>query len=216
MLLYNHIKHDDYNCDADTKKNQSDSKFLESINNAGMLTNGVDSLPNASNLIADIKLKYADNQYRFNLANQPVTTRYPNRTTEKKDEKYLKYVKKNIETWNRVYGKNEKLLSTKQIKLILVMETEREFLIKVNVQLIYLNKTMHLELTYYGQIEKTDDFLNGGNDIYTLQLIEIRPISKDNFCKGTDSSDHGPFMSMKEQMAYVDKINKLHQEEDGN
>lgn len=170
----------------------------------------------AGNLINIIKTEYLDDQYKFNIANLPVTTYHPNRDTKKMDKKYLKHIKNNIKEWNNIlreYTQNK--ISVRDIIPILIMKTENEFIIKVQVQLIYLNKTLHLQLMYYGQIEKLDDFLNYGSDIYILQLIDISPMSKKeyNMFKEKEPDNYLPFMTMNEQMEYVDKINKMHAEE---
>lgn len=200
------------------------------------LTRNYVELPNASNLYMLIKSEYQDSQYKFNVANLPVTTRSPNRNTQDVDAKYLKHVKRNIAGWNRLFYKyypsvftatgypnqgpnylvDKKLLKVRSMKLVLVMETADEFFIKVDASLGYLGKSMHFQLTYYGHIYKNDEFLNGATDVYALQLVDIRPILKSDYelqPNIMDEQDSDPFMSMEEQLRYVNRINKLHWDE---
>jgi len=174
------------------------------------------NFPNATKLIKTIKSEFLNNQYKFNLARQPVTTRYPNKNTKRIDNKYIKHIKKNINAWNNIFTDDYyNIIKVKDIRLICIIETTNEFIIKANVQLLYLGKTLHIELSYYGQIEKSDDFLNGQTDVYQLQLLNIKPITKSEFEVPviTAKSNHNSFMTMDEQMKYVDKINRLHQNE---
>jgi hypothetical protein len=173
--------------------------------------------PNISNLVFLIKSEYADVDYRFNVPNQPVTMRYPNRNTSEQDAKYIKYIRRDIEQWNDLFKKyyqtDKKLIKINGIRLLFIRETTNDFVLTSNVSLSYLGKTLHCELTYYGQIERNDDFLNGATDMYTLQLVTIKPISKSEFNIQVEPNDEGPFMSMREQLDYVDRMNRIHQNE---
>lgn len=184
------------------------------------LTEDKIELPNASNLFVLIRSEYVDEKYAFNIPNQPVTTRYPNRNTLHADSKYLQHIKKDINSWNELFYKYyqtyQNILQVKSITPIFVMETLNEFVITVNVSLIYLGKTIHFQLTYYGQIDKNDDFFNGATNKYYLQLVNIKPITKSEYRLQPNPMNNDtdcPFMSMKEQLQYVDRINKLHRDE---
>lgn len=176
-------------------------------------------LPNANNLYILIKSEYVDDQYRFNVSGQPVTTRYPSKSLDHLDRKYIKHIRRDIEAWNELFYKyyqtNKQHIQVRGIKPIFVMETLNEFIIKVNVSLLYLGRSMHFQLLYYGQIERTDDFLDGSVDKYILQLVEIKPITKSEFDTQTMPNESpSPFMSMNEQMEYVDRINQMHKDEE--
>jgi hypothetical protein len=215
MLLSNYIK-----CDNKDNNNESSDTIYQKNKETFSQISDISSMsktspPNGNSLLQKINLEYVDCQYKFNISNQPVTTRYPNKNTEHIDKKYTKHIKNNIEEWNEIFKKNwnKKLLHIRSVILLFIMETPNEFLIKANVKLLYLNKTLHLQLTYYGQVEKSDDFFNVGSDIYILQLVEILPLSKKEFnisIKSLNEDNFDSFMSMQEQMQYVDKINKMH------
>jgi hypothetical protein len=159
-----------------------------------------------------------DNQYKFNITNLPVTTRRPDGKINKSDARYLKHIRANINSWNDIfperYGTNDKLIKIVKFRPIFVMETDNEFFMKVNVMLAYNNKPMYLALTYHGKLFKSGDFEEP--DVYVIQLLTIQPIKKDEFeslvreldekygCPGT------PFMTMEQQMAYVNKVNEMH------
>lgn len=159
--------------------------------------------------------EYLNDQYQFNLPNKPVTNRYPNKNTINSDKKYINHIKENINGWNETL-QNEFIdpLRVAGIKLIFIMETEEEFIIKANVKLLYNAKTLHLSLDYYGIIDKSDDYLNGGSDTYIIQLINLKPIQKEEYQNSVKENNRdGPFMSMNEQMAYVERVNKMHENE---
>jgi len=191
------------------------------------LTGGYIELPNASNLLFLIESEYIDDQYAFgdgqyvfNITNQPVTTRNPNRHTIDQDAKYLKHIKKDIESWNELFYKyfqiNDQMIFVRELKPQFIMETTNEFVIQLMASIIYRRKSLHFNMTYYGQIDRADDFLNGMTDVYTLQLINIKPIPKSDFDlvpKPFDrTEEEGPFISMKDQMKYVDRINRMHRD----
>ena len=137
------------------KKNVfSDSDFNSDSDNQLWLK----SLPDATNLVELIKNEYMDPKYRFNIANLPVTSRQSNTSTLKLDKKYLKHVRDNIESWNKIFNsyckRNKNIFIVQEIKPIFVMETDHEFIIKVFTKLSYQKKSMHLELTYYGEMDK--------------------------------------------------------------
>ena len=166
---------------------------------------------NAYDVLNNIKEEFLDDQYKFNIPNLPQTTRYCTKYTAHIDNKYVEQIKRNINDWNET-------ISIQGIKPIFIIEAGKEFVMKINVSLLYANKTMHLELEYYGQIERSDDFLNGGFDSYILQLVSIKPIKKSEYDINPDApiaadnnlDINNPFISMREQLEYVDKINKMH------
>lgn len=223
MLLANHIKCYDNqkNENFENIPNRSDASIISNTPNTSTNSSNLSDreLPDADELLDIIKSEYVNSKFKFNIANQPVTSRYSNKNTKIADHKYIKYIKNNIKKWNDFFENMFKngLIHVIEIKPIFVKETENEFFIKVNVKLFYQEKTLHLELTYYGQIEKSDDFLNGGNNVYNLQLVEIKPLTKSDYNASIEESNrnkNNPFMTMSEQLLYVDKINKMHREEE--
>lgn len=180
-------------------------------------TDDNDSLPSPNELVTLIKSEYTDVDYRFNAPNLPVTSRYPD-SNNIMDKKYVKHISKDISRWNNLFKKyysvDEKLIVVNRVNLVFIKETESEFFVVVNAKISYINRSFYCELTYYGQIEKNDDFINGASDKFLLQLVSFKPIDKSNF--NTDVlpiDDQGPFMTMKEQLEYVDRVNKIHQDE---
>ncbi len=216
MLTNNHIKTFDNYDDQQTFNYQQIEKFTPII----APDHKNDKLPTAKKLLSMIKSEFLIDSYLFNIANLPVTTRHPSSDSVMKDKKYKKYIEKSIEEWNEILDDN--YLSIKYISLFFIKETASEFVIMSNNKLLYQNKSLHLQTTFYGTFNKNDDFINGGSDTWTLQLVDIKPITKTDFDSslnlskkwiGADSQNYGPFMSMAEQMTYVNKINKMHQDE---
>jgi len=182
-------------------------------------------LPNANDLFILLRSEYIDstyanNKYKFNITGLPVTSRYPNKNTIKPDKKYVSVIKRDIMSWNNLFPKyyhtDKRLITIQDIKPIFIMETEFEFVVQAIVKLSYRNKSMHFRVEYYGQINRTDDILNGPSDTYTIRLVGLKPISKSDFDIQPDPNnqeERGPFISMDSQLKYVDKINQMHKAE---
>ena len=169
-----------------------------------------------------IDTEYIRDQYKFNVTGQPSVSRYPSRNTITQDKKYIKQIKRDMASWNNLFPKyydtNKKLIQIAEIKLIFITETDFEFVIQGMVKLIYQGKSMHFRFEYYGRIDRTDDFINGGTDTYMLQLSSLRPLTKSEFDSKIDGKyldEKAPFASISSQMKYVDKVNQQHQEEMG-
>lgn len=184
-------------------------------------------LPEPHELYILLRSEYMDteynrNQYRFNITGQPTTSRYPNANTVIPDKRYVKQIRKDMMSWNNLFPKyydvKKKLIEIVDIKLIFITETDFEFVIQGMVKIKYRGKFMHFRFEYYGQINRTDDFINGGTDTYTLQLSSLKPMSKSEFESQLDGKyldEKSSFVTIDSQMKYVDKINKLHQKEMG-
>lgn len=188
MLMHNHIKCQQPNVEHFTdvskkKKRESPHELLEII-----------------------KDEYLDQNYKFNIIGLPVTTRNFNNSPI--DKKYIYHIRNNINEWNHL---SDKIIELLNIKLVFIQETENEFLIKVNVKILYAKKTMHLSLCYHGRIERTDDPINLGNDVYIFQLVDIKPLSRNDF--DTKHLISNQFITMEDQLKYVDRINQMHNNE---
>jgi len=213
MLLYNHIP-----CSKVDQKNQTNqtpqNKLLENYQSLSHTDSFSDSnnddLPTGLELVKLITNEYYQPKYLFNIATKPVTTRYPNPYNQRKDKKYLKYIKENIRDWNDLLPTNKKLIKIVGVKLIFVKETENEFVVDANVKLLYQNQTIHLNVSYYGNIEYSDDFLNEVASTCYLQLVRLKIISPIEYDSTKIRENVSPFISMEEQLAYVEKIKQMH------
>ncbi|XWV26461.1 hypothetical protein QJ857_gp0608 [Tupanvirus soda lake] len=219
LLLSNHIRSTDGQNDNYQPKNiESFSQTNEYQVNDTYYNETIDSLPNATTLLDMIKDEFLDRQYSFNIPNLPVTTRNSNLGTKSKDKKYVLHIKNNIKEWNEVLTQksSKKYINVDDVKPLFVKETESEFVITVNIRMYYLKRSLHLQATYYGKIDRNDDFMNDDTDTYILQLVQLKPISKNEFNQNFVAANNytGPFMTMDEQMAYVNKINKMHENEE--
>ncbi|XWV25202.1 hypothetical protein QJ856_gp0570 [Tupanvirus deep ocean] len=218
LLLSNHIRSvDDDN--TNQIKNVENFRQINEYQEYNTYNNKVnESLPNASKLLDIVKEEFLDKQYYFNIPNLPVTTRNSNRNTKSKDKQYIKHIKNNIKEWNDLITQNssKKYIDIDDIKPLFVKETDSEFVITVNIKIYYLKRTIHLQATYYGKIDRNDDFMNNDSDTYVLQLVQLKPINKNEFNQNFVAANNytGPFMTMDEQMSYVDKINKMHENEE--
>ena len=184
------------------------------------LSGGEIELPNITNLYQLIRSEYLDDQYRFNISNQPVTSRSPNENTIVEDNRYLRYIRRDIQGWNELFYKyyqdNRQLIKVKELRPTFVMETPNDFFITVYAKIQYLGKHIFFELKYYGQIERSGEFLNGGSDSHILQLVRISPVAQKQFQVNPQArhrKEESVFMTMDEQLRYVDRINEMHANE---
>lgn len=170
--------------------------------------------PNVSHLIKLVRSKLVDQNYNFNFANLPVTSRYPSKDTSRSDGLYTMYIKKDIQSWsNKLFGKNKNSIQVSEIKLVSITETIKEFIIDANIILVYGGEEKFLKLRYYGVIQQSDDPFFGGNDEYYLQLTSVKEITEEEYEARIEASGRGPFVTMSEQMEYVNKIKKMHDNE---
>lgn len=198
---------------------ENDTKIYENFSQIQALKNSTNSLeypnyqlPNDSELIGIINSDYVDSQYKFNTINLPVTTRCPNKKMSKQDNIYIYLIESDIIKWNSLFNQTFNIIKPEKINLLLITETEAEFILKADAKIIYTTKKIYVELNYYGRIKKSDDFFNNFHDTYYVQLFDIRQISKDNFKNTKKNSNfcYNPFITMDEQLAYVKKINDMH------
>lgn len=229
MLIYNHIKKIDNEKENDsivnekTYNNEPFTNLNPNLNYSGSKINSRSkkdvNFLSPKKMLDMINEDYIYHQYKFNLTTSPVTVRYPKQNRLKCDKKYKKIIKKNIEklvknlledTYDNDINDIKKYFSVKKINLVMVEQTENEAMITANISTVYLDKTLHLQLTYWCKIERPDSF--DADSKYYLQLVKIKPIDKNNFDPDIQF-DNGPFMSMAKQMEYVNKIDNMHQME---
>lgn len=206
----NHFRCKDHHVEKFTNLDDNRKLYRHSVQNRR------NSFMDARKLLTLIRNEYLDTQYKFNIPNLPVTSRCPNNNTKIIDREYVWRIRSNIENWNKILRKNgsNNLIHVNDMRIIFIMETSNEFIINTIVALSYAGKTLHLKLSYYGHIERSDDFINGGEDVYSLQLTEIKPVSKSEYQKLNKSKiKANAFMTMSEQLEYVDKVNKMHANE---
>lgn len=167
------------------------------------------SNPNTCKYFLDIiKKTYLDTKHNFNAINLPVLSRTPNANTAITDKKYIYHIKHSVKSWAETFGPD---MIVNNIKPIFIRETDKEFIVQTNTVIMFCKTICYLDLTFYGQIDKTDDFLNGGSDIYIIQLVSAKPLKKSDY--NQEVKEYCPFMTMNEAMTYVDQINKTHAEE---
>jgi hypothetical protein len=144
--------------------------------------------------LSEIIDEFVDPDYDFNFQVLPEVTRKYNPSL---DQKYIDQIATNVKEWDPV-GKSEAL----QILPEQIRETGHEFIIKTRIHAKISDEDRFLWAEYYGQMQKADDYLEGGQDACVLQLIELRPMPKQNFYTGL-KLDEAPFMTMSEQMHHV-------------
>lgn len=207
MLMSNHIRHI-----------SPDSSTPIAVSTVQPASKPI-TYPSGQNLLAMINEDFVDGTYHFNLVNQPVTTRSFDSINN--GEHYINHIKSSINEWNHVLTRDQikqcrrdyrtACIVPMQIKPIFIKETIKEFVITVNTKIRYLTKYMYLQLVYYGLISKSDDFMSNARDTWTLQLIDLKVISPIDYNSSVEKIH--PFMTMDDQLSYVEKVNKMHQNE---
>lgn len=181
-------------------------------------------LPTGNELYILLKSEYIDStldqaNYRFNLVNLPVNTRIPTASTVSLDKPYEKLIRKDIMQWNNIfpiyYKIDKNLIKLGGLKLTYVADTDSEFIVDAYVKLIYMDRPLCFKVHYYGRKERGADFLNGERNSFMIKLIRLQPILTSEYNdqvapSGRTDGDIGPFMSMRDNMAYVDEYNKSH------
>lgn len=175
----------------------------------------INDLPDVTNLIELIKNEFVDSDFKFNISNLPVTTQNCNKFTCKNDKYIVKNIREYILKWNELFDNNP-IIKILEIKPIFIMKTEREFFVKSFVKLFYNNRSLHLEVVYYAESDKGDDYDSWSDTSYTLYLNSIRPILKADYVysiekiESIEKNNFGPFQSLSDQLKYVKKINEKH------
>lgn len=203
MLLDNYVKRENIN---KNKKNKAIKKLQENRKNENETESNLST--KTLNFLNIIDKEYVNPNFKFNISNQPLITKYFSKYDDNLSKKYLPHIKYNIESWNNDLPHNFKII---KLIPIIISEAGNEFIIKVYIE-IYFNifeKTIYLKADYYGEIEKSDDFDN--DDVYILQLIKLNQITKLKFKNINEKIQ--PFMNMKDQLKYVDYVNNQHKNE---
>jgi len=177
-------------------------------------------LPSAREFMRLVQEEHLNTQYKFNVATQPVTTIVPNRYNEDTQSRYLDKIRKFVDDWNQIfddyYGIDRKQLKVKDINLLFIQETMTEFVIRANVRVVYQGKPLHMRLSFYGWIDRSDEPHFGEKDHYYMQMFDLAPISSDEY--GVEPTGHSTswddtFSSYDRDRKYAKKIREMHQKE---
>lgn len=202
MLINSHIKSDlQKKRFSSEQKNSRDYKHDQQD-----LSIDHNEVPSMIDLIELVKSKYLSSFYRFNVANRPTTTS----TTCSKQIRDL--VMNEMEGWNSLVSNSQDLLVIKDFKCIYVIEAGDEFSVKGMASAMYLGRTAHFRVCYYGKLYRSLDQLQMDNDVYEMQLTELALIPKNEFLKEIPG-EYTPFLALDKQMEYVNYINQMHQNE---
>jgi hypothetical protein len=153
---------------------------------------------NINDFIKKIERKYVDKEYLFNASSSPIVENDDN------TDKYLKYIRKDIRQWG-----SELVIIDLKVKN--TIQTDSEFVIRIDGKFMYGLEMACVRMKYYGIIQEQDDIQNP-KAVCELQLISIFKISDRIFQE--EPQKVKPFMTMSEQLAYVNKINELHKNEE--
>ncbi|QGR53870.1 hypothetical protein [Moumouvirus maliensis] len=169
--------------------------------------------------ISDL-VKSINNNYScdiiFNPANNPIIQISDNINDIFKN--VSKKLKKDINFWNHKLLRSHFKTRIDIIDAIpyQINQTNDEFIIEIIIHTKLQYQDTFLKIIYHGSINKDLDFFS--NDLsnkYIIQFMELSLLTKEIYQNLSQNIklDENPFMTINEQMEYVNKINKLHQEE---
>jgi hypothetical protein len=177
-------------------------------------------LPTANEILIKIEEDFLNPEYVFNVASLPVETLYPNKDDDYFAGSYAYFVQRNVKSWNeifpRYFGINSlNLIQYAEIRPIYIIKTIKDFVFKTNVGVIYDNKLLVFQVTYYGSVEPTQDPFRE-DTVYSFQMIDIRYVPTMVTLPGEVKDSMYRYSiptTMSEQLDYVGKINQMHCEE---
>lgn len=193
MLKTSYIKSSD-----DVKDTVVREKFSKYIDPIKYFVN--DDTKNSQDVLDKIKFNFVEKDFIFNVPNLPVTRKNVDST------KYIKFIHNEINLWKSL----DPEIYIRDISPIDMLQTSQEFLIRSNVEISYRENHIYLQTVFYGKIYERDDILTGKNR-YNLRLVSVRKI--DNKSYHSKNFNDNPFLTMEQQMAYVEKINQMHIDE---
>uniref|UniRef100_A0A6G6AB20 Uncharacterized protein n=1 Tax=Borely moumouvirus TaxID=2712067 RepID=A0A6G6AB20_9VIRU len=169
--------------------------------------------------ISDL-VKSINNNYScdiiFNPANNPIIQISDNFNDIFKNV-YKKF-KKDINFWNHKLLKSHFKTKIDIIDAIpyQINQTNDEFVIEIILHAKIQYQDTFLKIIYHGSVNKDLDFFS--NDLsnkYFIQFMELSLLTGEIYQNLSQNIklNENPFMTINEQMEYVNKINKLHQEE---
>lgn len=179
-------------------------------------------------VLLTVKNKLEKPEYKFNIVGLPVTQRMSTAS-----EKYLVRIRKEIDSWNDLLSDDDRGIQCLEIKPLVLLETDNEFIIKVAAKVKYYSEVVSIVIAYYGKITKDNDFLiydrKKLNYKYVMQLFELKIISdsmffEDNSVPFRYDADELPSgilnqynkQKMTCQNDYVKIIDKMHRDEADN
>lgn len=200
MLLNKHVKTG--STDQTNTKTNATNNIIESFNNIKSSHKSNDS-QYIKKQLSKIKSQYLNHDYKFNISNIPVRHLYHDMLSKSMLAKYTSAIHNSINNLNTKFNVAE-------TKLLYIQETDMEFIINALVKLSYKSYNIYIKLSYYGF---TNDSTTA-DPTYHLQLISFDIISEREFNspKNNRSLDT-VFMTMDQQLAYVEKINNMHANE---
>ncbi|AVL94728.1 hypothetical protein ma342 [Moumouvirus australiensis] len=169
--------------------------------------------------ISDL-VKSINNNYScdiiFNPANNPIIQTSDNFNDILKG--VSKRLKKDINFWNYKLLKFHFKTKINILDMIpyKINQTSNEFIMEIIIYTKIQCQDSFFKIIYYGSINKDLNFFS--NDLsnkYIIQFVELSLLTKEMYQNMSQNIklNENPFMTMNEQMEYVNKINKLHQEE---
>nr|WBF70856.1 hypothetical protein [Megavirus caiporensis] len=195
----------------DNSKNKSKSKFIDLTTDTDEY---YDKTNNIYNLINEINNKYSIN-VEFNMANSPIIGQIDKNLSLYISKMITHKLKKDISEWNHefCYDKNKIILSeTIILNLIATMD---EFMVELLGHFFIEKKDYFIKLCYYGKKNTDIDFFSNNNNTYIISMCDIEMSDDDTYLEAINQNNtkNNVFMTMSEQMEYVNKINNMHREE---
>ncbi len=201
------------NMSRNKSQNKSQNKFIDLISDTDKYYDSETN--NVCNLVNEINNKYSID-IEFNMANNPIIGQI-----DKNLNSYFLHIvnrklKNDICEWNHKLFHNQNKIILSETIILNLIATMDEFMVELLGHIFIAKQDYYIKLCYYGKkISDVDFFSNNNNNVYIVSMCNIEMSDDDTYLEAINRNNtkNNVFMSMSEQMEYVNKINIMHREE---
>ncbi|ANB50524.1 hypothetical protein [Powai lake megavirus] len=214
---------DDNKFTNNKSKNKSQNKFLDNSKNKSKnkfidLTTDTDEYYDKTNniydLINDINYKYSTD-VEFNMANSPIIGQIDKNLSLYISKMITHKLKKDINKWNYNFFNDQNKIILSETIILNLIATIDEFMVELLGHFFIEKKDYFIKLCYHGKKNTDIDFFSNNNNTYIITMCDIEMSDDDTYLEAINKNNtqDNVFMTMSEQMKYVNKINIMHREE---
>ncbi|AZL89441.1 hypothetical protein QKC54_gp0384 [Megavirus baoshan] len=208
----NKYKNKSKNVSQNVSQNISQNKFIDLVSDTDEYYN--DDTNNIYNLINEINNRYSI-EIEFNMANNPVIGQIDKNLSSYFSQIVTRKLKNDINQWNHELFHNQNKIILSETVILNLKATTDEFIVELLSHFFIEKQDYYVELCYYGKKNSDIDFFSNNNNIYIISMCNIEMSDNDTYLEAINknNTESNVFMTMSEQMKYVNKINIMHREE---
>ncbi|AFX92454.1 hypothetical protein CE11_00427 [Megavirus courdo11] len=193
-------------------RNKSQNKFIDLMSDTDKYYDSETN--NVCNLVSEINNKYSID-IEFNMANNPIIGQI-----DKNLNSYFLHIvnrklKNDICEWNHKLFHNQNKIILSETIILNLIATMDEFMVELLGHIFIAKQDYYIKLCYHGKKISDIDFFSNNNNTYIISMCNIEMSDDDTYLEAINRNNtkNNVFMSMSEQMEYVNKINIMHREE---